>query len=135
MRVPVCISFFLGFIVLNHSSSAATIQCPQVIQTNQSLPHEIPKWDEFINGLNTANHFERITFYSGHPKETASLAPDTEHSKSQRLTWTFGGQETWIACEYTNTNIQLIQKIPAGTKSCTVTYNANFSKVIAINCI
>ncbi|PWY57395.1 hypothetical protein DGG96_01375 [Legionella qingyii] len=135
MRTPVCISFFLGHIVLCNLASATTIQCPQVIQTNQSLHHEITKWNEFSDKLNDANHFERITFYSGHPKEHASLAPDTESSKNKKLTWTFGEQETWIACEYTNTKIQLIQMIPAETKSCTVTYNADFSKVVAINCI
>ncbi|WP_454780561.1 STY0301 family protein [Legionella sp. WA2022007384] len=135
MKITICISFFLGFIGSYHLASAATIQCPQTIQTNQSLQHDISKWHGFLDNLNSNNHFERITFYSGHPKEHASLAPDSESSKIKKLTWTFGEQETWIACEYTHTQIQLIQKIPAGTKSCTVTYNANYFKVVAINCI
>ncbi|WP_454785199.1 STY0301 family protein [Legionella sp. WA2024007413] len=135
MKTTVGYSFFLGFIGLCPIASAATIHCPAVIQTNQSLQQEITPWNGFMDNLNNTNHFERITFYSGHPKDHASLAPDTESSKIKKLTWTFGEQEIWIACEYTQTQIQLIQKLPVGTKSCTVTYNANFSKVVAIHCI
>lgn len=135
MRVPVCINFFWGLVVLCHSTYAATIQCPQSIRTNQSLQHEVKKWNVFVDDLNGTHQFERVTFYSGHPKEHASLAPDRETSKVKKLTWTFDKQETWIACEYTHTKIQLIQKLREGTKNCTVTYNADFSKVVAINCI
>ncbi|KTD42101.1 STY0301 family protein [Legionella parisiensis] len=135
MRVPVCSHFVCGLIVLYHSAYAATIQCPQIIQTNQSLHQEIKDWDAFADESNVINQFERITFYSGHPKENASLAPDHENSEVKKLTWTFGKQETWIACNYTHTKIQLIRKLPDGIKSCTVTYNANFSTVMAINCI
>ncbi|WP_412757512.1 STY0301 family protein [Legionella bozemanae] len=135
MRVPVCINFVYGLIFLYHPAYAATIQCPTVIQTNQSLQHEINDWNVFTDELNGIHQFERITFYSGHPKENASLTPDHERSKVKKLTWTFGKQETWIACDYTRTKIQLIRKLPDGTKSCTVTYNKDFSKVTAINCI
>ncbi|WP_182352020.1 STY0301 family protein [Legionella sp. PC1000] len=135
MRVPVCINFLCGLGILYHSAYAATLQCPQVIQTNQSLHHEIKDWDVFTDDLNGVHQFERITFYSGHPKENASLAPNHENSKAKKLTWTFGKKETWTACDYAHTKVQLIRKLPAGTKSCTVTYNANFSKVMAIKCI
>ncbi|KTD72732.1 STY0301 family protein [Legionella tucsonensis] len=135
MKVPVCINFLCGLALLYHSAYAGKIQCPQVIQTNQSLQHEIKDWDVFTDKLNGIQQFARITFYSGHPKENASLAPDHENSKVKKLTWTFGKQEIWVACDYTHTKIQLIRKLPDGAKSCTVTYNANYSKVVAINCI
>lgn len=135
MSASVCINSFLGLVMLCHSVSAATIQCPQIIQTKQSLQQEINKWNVLVDNWNNDHRFERIAFYSGHPKEHASLAPDNETSQIKKLTWTFGKQETWVACEYTHTKIQLIQKLPAEIKRCTVTYNADFSKVVAINCI
>lgn len=136
MRIPVCFNFLFGLTIFYHSSaSVATIQCPQVIKTNQSLQQEIKEWDVFLDDWNYVHHFNRITFYAGHPKEHASLAPDSENSKVKKLTWTFDKQEIWVACGYSNITIQLIQKLPNETKKCTVTYNTNFSKVIAINCI
>ncbi|CAM2791501.1 Uncharacterised protein [Legionella steigerwaltii] len=123
MKVFTCINFFLGLVVFCNSASATTIHCPETIQTNQSLQHEIKAWEAFQDDWNSTHHFDRITFYSGHPKEHASLAPDNEVSKVKKLTWSFDKQEIWVACGYTNTKIQLIQKIPNGTKSCSVTYN------------
>lgn len=135
MSVFIRINFFLGFVVLCGSVSATEIHCPETIQTNQSLQQEIKTWDVFQDDWNSTHHFDRITFYSGPPKEHASLAPDNETSKVKKLTWSFDKQETWIACGYTHTKIQLIQKIPNGTKSCTVSYDKDFSKVLGINCV
>ncbi|WP_392537702.1 STY0301 family protein [Legionella sp. 227] len=134
MRIFIWINFFWGCIVFCDSASATAIHCPETIQTTQSLQHDIKAWEAFQDDWNSTHHFDRVTFYSGHPKEQASLAPDTEVSKVKKLTWSFDKQEIWVACEYTHTKIQLIQKIPHGTESCSVTYNENFSKVLSINC-
>ena len=99
------------------------------------MQEKVNGWDEFLDDWNIVHHFDRVTFYAGHPKEHASLAPDNEGTKSNKLNWSFGKDRIWVACGYSNTTIQLIQRIPDETKTCTVTYDSKFSKVISINCI
>lgn len=127
------IALFAGLIFYG-SASATTLYCPKSIKTTESLQQKINHWDVFIDDWNMNHHFTRITFYTGHPKEHASLAPDNENTKTKKLIWTFDQQETWIACGYTNTSIELIQKLPKGTKKCTVMYNEDFSRVLTLNC-
>lgn len=119
-----------------HPALAANIQCPHEIKTNQSLQEKANGWPEFLDDWNIVHHFDRVTFYAGHPKEHASLVPDNEGTKSNKVIWTFGGKDKiWVACGYSNTTIQLIQKLPDETKTCAVTYGSKSSNVIAINCI
>lgn len=120
--------------LLSGQASSAHLQCPALIKTNQSLAAPINGWDGFLDDLNAVHAFNRITFYAGHPKEHASLSPDSERSKNHTLTWTFGKETIWLACEYSNTLMQLTKPLPTGTKQCRVTYNANYSQVIKIEC-
>ncbi|MBA2650646.1 MAG: hypothetical protein H0U73_00040 [Tatlockia sp.] len=124
------ISCLSGLIISVHSS-AMSIKCPEEIKTKQSLQQEIKGWNPFINEPSSIHHFNRITFYAGHPKENASLAPDNERKDP---TWTFDANDIWLACGYLNTNIQLIQKLPTRIKKCKATYSKDFSKVIAVHC-
>ena len=106
-----------------------------MIKTSQSLQEKVNRWDEFLDDWNIVHYFNQVTFYAGHPKKHASLVPDNEGTKSNKAIWTFGKDIIWLACGYSNTDIQLIQKLPKAIKTCTVTYDLNFSKIIAINCI
>lgn len=135
MRISVFIPLTLGLAMTFHSALAATLQCPHEIKTTQSLLEKVNGWGEFSDDWNIAHNFNRVTFYAGHPNEHASLTPDNEGTKGNKLIWTFGKDKTWLACGYSNTTIQLIQKLPDKIKSCTVTYDSNFSKIITINCI
>jgi hypothetical protein len=129
--------FALTFLLAltTHFTSAAPIQCPQDIKTSDTLKEKISGWNEFLDDWNNFHHPNNVTFYSGHPKEHASLVPDNENTKGNKLIWTFGKDTIWLGCNYTNTNIQLIQQLSGKTNRCTVTYEANFSKVIGIDCI
>ncbi|WP_058499321.1 STY0301 family protein [Legionella gratiana] len=135
MKLPINLILLFGLIFCYRSVSATMpLQCPKVIKTTESLQQKITDWDTFFDDWNMEHRFTRVTFYEGHPKEHASLAPDNENTKSQKLTWTFNNQEIWIACGYTNTTLELIQKLPDRTKKCTIMYNTDFSQVIAIDC-
>jgi hypothetical protein len=114
------------------SAQAATIECPKTIKTNQSLQGKIANWEAFIDDSNDIHNFARVTFYSQHPKGHASLTPD--NTKNTKATWNFNGSEIWLACEYTNTRVQLIQKLPNTIKNCTATYNSSFSEVTGLEC-
>jgi hypothetical protein len=111
------------------------MQCPPSLKTTQSLQEKVKGWDVFVSDLNAAHHLNQITFYDQHPKEHASLAPDNEDSKENKLSWTFNNNSIWLACGYSQTTVQLIQKLPAGMKHCTVRYAEHFSQVIAVDCI
>lgn len=124
----------VALILASSQVLSATIACPASIKTTQSLQQPIHGWDGFLDDLNAVHTFNRISFYADHPKEHASLSPDSERSKNHTLTWTFGKETIWLACEYSNTLMQLTKPLPTGTKQCRVTYNANYSQVIKIEC-
>jgi hypothetical protein len=123
----------LALVLLCNQASSATVQCPALIKTNQSLQEPIKGWDGFVDDLNAVHTFNRVTFYAGPPKEQASLSPD-ESPKDKKLTWTFGKEKIWLACGYSNTLMQLVQPLPDNTKRCSVTYNADLSQVKTIQC-
>lgn len=135
MRTLNFIPLTVGLAMALHSALAATIQCPHEIKTTQSLLKKVNGWGEFSDDWNIVHNVNRVTFYASHPNEHASLAPDNEDTKSNKALWTFGKDKIWLACGYSNTAIQLIQKLPDKTRSCTVTYDSNFSKIITIDCI
>lgn len=126
--------FIWGLIALVQPAPAATIQCPQSINTKQSLQSTVQGWDSFLDDWNESYPFDGVTFYDLHPKEHASLAPDNDDSKSSKLIWTFGKNQIWMACRYSNTSIQLIKKLPKGTKKCDVTYEDSSLHKISVNC-
>lgn len=125
---------YVWLIMTSNYALAAILNCPASIQTTQSLVKNVDGWQSFLDDWNNIYHFNRVTFYSGHPKSHASLAPDNEHPKSNRLIWTFNKEQIWLACGYSNTNVQLIQELPKSVRTCTVTHELNFSKVTEIRC-
>ncbi|MBA2657418.1 MAG: hypothetical protein H0U70_10645 [Tatlockia sp.] len=111
---------------------AASINCPQEIHTNQALKQHAKGWEPFVDDWNQVHQFNQISFYAGHPKEHASLAPDNQQGE---LIWNFTKNEIWLACGYLGTTVQLIQKLPATIKHCTATYSADFSNLKRLNCV
>ncbi|RUR08918.1 STY0301 family protein [Legionella sp. km772] len=124
----------LGLMISLNLASAKTLKCPPGLKVNESLGESMPGWEEFLDNSNNEHHLNKITFYSGHPNEHASLAPDNENTKGRRLRWAFGEDKIWVACGYSNTNIQLIQKLDPHIKHCTVTYDANFTELKNVDC-
>ncbi|KTD17406.1 STY0301 family protein [Legionella jordanis] len=115
------------------AACAAGLPCPKEIDTRQILLHNIPGWQSYSAASNQKNYLNRLTFYSGHPKEQASLAPDNESSKSKILQWSFNDEEIWIACGYAETNIELIRKLEKPAHQCKVSYNTA-DLPISMNC-
>lgn len=124
-----------GLTMTSHFALAVILNCPNAIKTNQSLQQKVDGWDGFLDDWNNVHNFNLITFYSGHPKNHTSLTPDNEDTKGNKLTWSFGEGKIWLACGYSNTDIQLIQELPGSIKTCTVTYRSNFSEITVISCI
>lgn len=127
-------SFFITILlnIVFLPAIAANIDCPDMINTHQSLQKKVNGWREFLDDWNLVHRFNRVTFYANDPKQHASLAPD--NTKNSKAIWTFGKDKIWLACGYSNTDIQLIRRLPDGVKKCTVTYVENFKKIAAIHC-
>ncbi|MBA3536641.1 MAG: hypothetical protein H0T84_08540 [Tatlockia sp.] len=120
------IAIYLNTLILGlitPSVSAITLHCPPQIKTNQSLDIKVKDWNAFVDDWSNVNNATKVTFYAGHPKAQASLAPDNENYKAAKLNWTFNGNDIWLACGYSYTAVQLIQKLPNQIKTCSVIYD------------
>lgn len=107
-------------------AAAAAPQCPAEISAKQELFSAQQGW-QGQQGTSTHRH-ARITFYDGSPAEQASLAPDETRRLSGKevSTWRFGRSSKraiWIECGYAGTSISLSQELPAGTRSCSITFD------------
>ncbi len=135
MKIFILCLAALGLVIPFRPLSAATLKCPETIMTHQSLQRKVHGWSEFVDECNAEHNLEGLDFYAGTPQGHASLAPDNETTKGNKLIWTFGKDKIWLACRYTHSTIQLVQKLSEEIKSCTVTYESNFSKVTRIVCL
>lgn len=115
-----------GLFVVLAGEAVAAPQCPSEVETQQQLTAAVPGWRDLRS--KTPHRFSQVTFYDGEPAEQVSLAPDTTRKVKGRevSTWQFAStseRRIWIECGYAGTSISLAQELPAGTKSCSVTYD------------
>jgi hypothetical protein len=106
-------------------ASDATL-CPAKIDVHQQLATPVSGWTPTTD--DTPNQLAGITFYDGTPQEKASLVYDDmkKAGGKQVATWSFtpgSGRQTWVACSYSGTNIQMTKALPASARSCEVTYD------------
>lgn len=119
----VCFIFFAIFFS-NAVFAADTfeIHCPQQFKIEQKLLTQPTHWQSQF--AEPTYYVTGLTFYSGHPKDQASLKPDTIDQK--QAVWTFSAaDQIYIACEYHQTTIQFIQALPPKTTKCQVSYDQN----------
>lgn len=140
MKSALITCFFISFSLLVKTANATNYQCPSAIISNQTLSKEVDEWDEwdaFIDKNNLVHYLNGVSFYSGHPKKQASLVPDNENAHQKTLFWTFKHEEKiYLVCNYSNTSIQLIHKLPQSIKKCIVNFADKYSNTIVnIRCI
>jgi hypothetical protein len=106
--------------------------CPANVDVQpQQLAKVAPGWTASnvaasqAGGRNHALWFVKV--FEGAPKEKADLVPDV--NDRLKRSWTFvpspGG--FWLECHYTRTTVVLSRQLPAGIKSCTVTFTPDVS--------
>ncbi len=99
-----------------------TPNCPKQINRIEHINTAQDNWETIPSIPN--NFLSSVSFYSGHPKEGASLKPRSLHKKMAK--WTFSRKEMiYIVCEYNQTGIKLTQPLAKKTSQCTVHYNHN----------
>jgi hypothetical protein len=81
-----------------------------------------------------------LDFLLGHPRDMASLAPDTQRTRGARVesTWvlTEASDHYWLGCSYEKTPLQFVQPLPATLTRCikVTSIQKNAGKVQTISC-
>lgn len=103
------------------AAAAETFSCPETIAVDEKVTDNHPSWEVVQNPQ--GHHFTQVSFYSGHPRDMASLVPDRQ-SESINV-WEFPGKASegfWLACEYTHTEMLLVQQLRTGFAECEVVF-------------
>jgi hypothetical protein len=85
------------------------------------------------------HRLEQVTFFDGPPEELASLVYDDLKTagKQQVAVWNFAANPRgfWISCAYSGTAVVLSRRLPAGIKTCRVTYDKTASSAAGLPAI
>lgn len=107
--------------------AADAVSCPATITTRQQLTSQVAGWTAMMD--DTPHNLAGITFYDGPPSEKASLVYDkiTKTKGEETAEWTFdpkNERQTWIACSYAGTAVELARTLPPHTAMCSVVYDS-----------
>jgi hypothetical protein len=106
-------------------ASASDSLCPDAVNVKQTGAAPAPEWSVSYSG--TANELEMVTFYSGPPKDEASLVYDdfVNAKDSSTATWKFPKDPRgyWVKCSYRGTTVELSKALPPTVSSCRVAYD------------
>jgi hypothetical protein len=119
-------SIWLALSLGAFSFGADSTICPATIDVHQQLAKSVSGWTSMTG--DTPHQLAGITFYDETPQEKASLVYDDmkKVGGKQVASWSFApgsGRQTWIACSYSGTDIELTKALPSSTRSCDVTYD------------
>jgi hypothetical protein len=108
---------------------AADSLCPETVAVKQTGAAPAPEWS--VSYRATPIELEMVTFYSGPPKEEASLVYDdfVRAKDSSVATWKFpkDARGYWVKCSYAGTTLELSRALPPTVSSCRVTYDRQAS--------
>ena len=110
-------------------ASAADSICPETISVKQTGVAPAPEWS--VSTRLTPIQLEMVTFYSGPPKDEASLvyAQFVRAKDASIATWTFPKDPRgyWVKCTYSGTTVELAKPLPPTVTSCHVAYSRESS--------
>lgn len=113
-----------AFVVPAAQAAPLVLNCPATVSVAASAQPPAG-WEAVPSAQPHA--FNGIGLFSGHPREMASLVPDKQSRSGKQLvsTWSLpgGSERYWLACGYTQTTLQLAQRLPAGLSRCTATHS------------
>jgi hypothetical protein len=105
-------------------TSASDSLCPETVSVKQTGTAPAPEWSMSTSA--TPIQLEMVTFFSGPPKEEASLVYDTwtNAKDTSTATWKLPKDPRgyWIKCSYRGTTVELAKALPPAVSSCRVTY-------------
>lgn len=105
-----------AFMAISVHAGVIEIQCPAKIDTTEKLTKLSADFESMVT--DATHYWTGVTFFSGHPKENASLAPDDASG------WSFSKDDTiYIGCSYNQSSQMLFKKLPKHIRSCEVVYD------------
>jgi hypothetical protein len=115
--------FCAAFTGLAAQAAPLVLSCPATVSVAASA--QAPAGWEAVPSTQPLS-FSNVSLFSGHPREMASLVPDTQRRSGKQLlsTWNLpgGSERYWLACGYTQTTLQITLRLPAGLTRCTATH-------------
>ncbi len=110
-------------------AAASDSLCPETATVKQSGAAPAAEWS--VSYRATPIALEMVTFYSGAPKDEASLVYDdfVRAKDSSIATWKFpkDARGYWVKCSYAGTTLELSKALPPTVSSCRVTYDRQAS--------
>jgi hypothetical protein len=106
------------------TTPAPSATCPSDISVAQSLSAPATGWDSFED--DTPTQLMSVGVFDGHPREQASLVPDSDTESAGRrvVVWQLAEKPArgyWLACYYDHSRIALTRMLPAGITRVEVT--------------
>jgi len=117
------------------------VQCPENISAVEKITSIPLGWQSHIE--DDPHPLVNVAFYSGHPRERASLVPTAEKNsgKTSNARWDFAPGDklgSWLLCRYFYTNATYIRQLAPTVTHCSVAYknypNTYVKDVVSISC-
>lgn len=131
----------ISLLALGAVASAGELRCPEQIPVGEKAL-SIPRgWQTYVD--DEPHVLYNMAFYSGHPRDRATLTPTSEQESGTtlRARWEFPRESkyvNWLACRYLNTNVTYVQPLPRRVSHCVVTYkkypNTDVRDIASIVC-
>lgn len=121
------------------ASNAAKFEatCPEEVRTKQAPSAPLKGWSSFVEVLNSRQIFTGATLSEGHPKDGVVLDAKASPVDSKTNETFFDlpkGKDIFLVCQYGNTLVRLIQKLPKGLSSCRIGYSETLGHVQKAAC-
>ncbi|MBN8538910.1 MAG: hypothetical protein J0L82_00880 [Deltaproteobacteria bacterium] len=106
--------------------------CPEEVRTKQAPSAHVKGWSPFVEVLNSRQIFTGATLSDGHPKDGVVLDVKPSPAGSHTNETFFDlpkGKDVFLVCQYGNTLVRLIQKLPKGLSTCRIAYSETLGHV------
>jgi hypothetical protein len=127
----------MAALTLANVAVAADTLCPGAVDVKQAGAAPSSQWSVSYSAL--PNELEMVTFFSGPPKDEASLAYDdiVNSRRASIATWTFPKESRayWVRCSYRGTSLELSKALSMNVASCRVTYDRQASSTAGLPAI
>ncbi|MDZ4083329.1 MAG: STY0301 family protein [Bdellovibrionales bacterium] len=106
--------------------------CPEEVRTKQAASAPVKGWSSFVEVLNSRQIFTGATLSEGHPKDGVVLdaKPSPVDSTANETFFELPkGKDVFLVCQYGNTLVRLIQKLPKDLTTCRIRYSETLGHV------
>ncbi len=112
-------------------------QCPEEVRTKQAPAAPVKGWASFVEVMNSRQIFTGATLSEGHPKDGVALdaKPSPPDSATSEIFFDLPkGKDVFLVCQYGNTLVRLIQKLPKDLTTCRIRYSETMGHVQKAAC-